>query len=431
MVEHVNIPNDGLHEPKGIDAAVAGTVYQADGAGSGLWADLPLPTNEVIIENESDFPTPSGGVITLADSTSYRIVGNVSVANKLQWGTGSYLWSPSPNVCKLTYTGTDNFIIAQDQTIRMDGVRFDAPNQPAGKFIIKQDTTGAGLISIVGSRIITDSCGGFMSTLDVALALSYVQVSQFLGTAYDINGTALLVVDLSRHTLISTEAASIGVDLTGSTIQDLSLTNNIFIGPGTAIKGDTGSANLTAGQTGKVKSCNFSLITTNLSGIDSLDDGWHFSENNGQASTHAAGSGYIEGNATATSFAGTGSGNEVKADFGTSFIPASQDQVTVDNTGRFTFTGRDEHEFYFSAEFFGEVTGGASRDYLFFAAKNGVILEESGIKRRYDGSTPGSASCSASLILNEGDYVEFYVRAITATTDLTIETASIKLFGVA
>lgn len=41
MVEHVNIPNAQLHEPKGASTASEGMVYVADGAGSGTWTLWP------------------------------------------------------------------------------------------------------------------------------------------------------------------------------------------------------------------------------------------------------------------------------------------------------------------------------------------------------------------------------------------------------
>lgn len=41
-MEHKNIPNDGLHEPKNIVFASAGDVYTADGSGSGTW-EPPVP----------------------------------------------------------------------------------------------------------------------------------------------------------------------------------------------------------------------------------------------------------------------------------------------------------------------------------------------------------------------------------------------------
>ena len=38
-IEHKDIPEDGLHEPKGVSVANSGQVYVANGAGSGNWTD--------------------------------------------------------------------------------------------------------------------------------------------------------------------------------------------------------------------------------------------------------------------------------------------------------------------------------------------------------------------------------------------------------
>lgn len=40
-IEHNELPDELLHEPKGASTAVAGTVYVADGAGSGSFQKLP------------------------------------------------------------------------------------------------------------------------------------------------------------------------------------------------------------------------------------------------------------------------------------------------------------------------------------------------------------------------------------------------------
>mgnify|MGYP003672594646 CR=1 FL=1 len=42
-VQHKDIPNDGLHEPKGASTASLGQAYLSDGAGSGIWSDITEP----------------------------------------------------------------------------------------------------------------------------------------------------------------------------------------------------------------------------------------------------------------------------------------------------------------------------------------------------------------------------------------------------
>lgn len=40
MPLHKDLTGAELHEPKGVESAIAGTVYVADGVGSGQWSNL-------------------------------------------------------------------------------------------------------------------------------------------------------------------------------------------------------------------------------------------------------------------------------------------------------------------------------------------------------------------------------------------------------
>lgn len=54
MAEHSALTGSELHEPKGVAAATAGQVYEADGAGSGSWTS---PTYGNIYTNHGDAET--------------------------------------------------------------------------------------------------------------------------------------------------------------------------------------------------------------------------------------------------------------------------------------------------------------------------------------------------------------------------------------
>ena len=45
-IEHRDMPEAGLHEPKGVSTAAAGTAYIADGEGSGIWVN-PLSNSNI------------------------------------------------------------------------------------------------------------------------------------------------------------------------------------------------------------------------------------------------------------------------------------------------------------------------------------------------------------------------------------------------
>ena len=48
-IEHNELPVELLHEPKGASTAVAGTVYVADGAGSGSFQKLPTTSLNITV----------------------------------------------------------------------------------------------------------------------------------------------------------------------------------------------------------------------------------------------------------------------------------------------------------------------------------------------------------------------------------------------
>ena len=57
-IEHSELPDELLHEPKGASTAAAGTVYVADGAGKGSFTKLPTSSLDITAANIIDI-TPS------------------------------------------------------------------------------------------------------------------------------------------------------------------------------------------------------------------------------------------------------------------------------------------------------------------------------------------------------------------------------------
>ena len=53
-IQHTDIPNAGIHEPKGASSALIGQVYIADGAGSGAWTNALANPSEIRIERLLD-----------------------------------------------------------------------------------------------------------------------------------------------------------------------------------------------------------------------------------------------------------------------------------------------------------------------------------------------------------------------------------------
>lgn len=53
-IQHSDIPNDGIHEPKGAVSAQSGQVYVANGTGSGMWQGVPNNPDNMFIERILD-----------------------------------------------------------------------------------------------------------------------------------------------------------------------------------------------------------------------------------------------------------------------------------------------------------------------------------------------------------------------------------------
>lgn len=81
-VEHVNIDDPNIHEPKGASTATVGQVYVADGAGSGSWEKLYTQGFEDIENTGSAISLTSGAWTDLTNNglgantlTTYRLPG--------------------------------------------------------------------------------------------------------------------------------------------------------------------------------------------------------------------------------------------------------------------------------------------------------------------------------------------------------------------
>ena len=69
-IEHSELPDNLLHEPKGASTAAAGTVYIADGAGSGSFKKLPTTSLNISPVSIQDItPTTIESTVSLSGDT--------------------------------------------------------------------------------------------------------------------------------------------------------------------------------------------------------------------------------------------------------------------------------------------------------------------------------------------------------------------------
>lgn len=103
-IEHSDIPDGERHEPKGISAAAAGTVYIADGAASGAWTDPLIPSMGWWDYN--DLATQSSPITLSAPDTILTNDGLGAFTGKSYALTGvADIWDASTN--RFDFTGLD------------------------------------------------------------------------------------------------------------------------------------------------------------------------------------------------------------------------------------------------------------------------------------------------------------------------------------
>lgn len=87
-IEHKDLPDSLCHEPKGASTAAAGTVYIADGNGSGSFDVLPISSLDMTVETVSNLTPPTittpvtmtdGGLSQTATGTLTDVQAHVEI----------------------------------------------------------------------------------------------------------------------------------------------------------------------------------------------------------------------------------------------------------------------------------------------------------------------------------------------------------------
>lgn len=83
-IQHVNITDPQIHEPKGASTASAGTVYLADGSGSGAWQVIPVTSlNWPAIQAEIQSDLDDGSLDVTGDLYLTAVIEDISTAGSV------------------------------------------------------------------------------------------------------------------------------------------------------------------------------------------------------------------------------------------------------------------------------------------------------------------------------------------------------------
>lgn len=224
--------------------------------------------NQVIITDVSDFPTPSGGVITLADATIYRIAGNIDIgSNRLVMGQNTTVRGGSPAIDIITST-TTGALITSSNNFRLFELGFSAANGS----IFDLNGSGSEICLCFGVRFFGGGAIGTVENYDLfeittGLFVGYSSGLQMTGAS----GVTFLLLDV---TFFDTQGAT-SIDFGTASFDIIKIANCDFttVAGGTALDVAPNGGNLNTGATGIITGTGFNGGTATV-GYDPNDLAW-------------------------------------------------------------------------------------------------------------------------------------------------------------
>jgi len=381
----------------------------------------------VIVNAATDLPAAVAGVRTLVAGTTYLISGTIDLGtDRLVLASNTALVGRNRYVDRITSATTGALITATlTHTVR--------------ELALYQTGATGSVFALTGglteTAVYTNAFIAQCYQAGTVTAWSSMSFRSF--SIVNCSNRGILFAGACGSLAISSSVFSSNVgtsiDLGTATFNSVQIDagNRFNVGSGrTGLSAAASSANINSGGRGILHGCIFIGLGTYVSGLTTSDVKWYLNNNGGAiGDSRNVAQGYITGNATNTTFTGTGSGNEVTVKFGTGFISDIASRFTISNAGVVTYVGLDPIDVMIDSSIFASISGGTARKYIYFWYKNGVKVTAVGAKVQYDGSTPAASSCTGVISLVYNDYIDLRIQAVDATTTVVVDTCNINLVG--
>jgi len=405
-----------------VRSIVAGTGISVGASGDEIQitnTEVPGTAKTVFVYEEADFPTPAGGVITLAGDTEYRLLNDITTVNRFVMGAGTILSAGNERLITLTYSGVGTMFTAVDSTMVVRDIGLVCS---AGTAFDISSTTGAH--DFICTNVLL-TCGD-IGTMD-ELNLIYFRATNLTasGAGLTITG-ACGTFFYSIGTITVSGVAAKAINFSTSTFTIISLQNIIFIladAGAYCISGLANSGNINAGGQATVFNTDQYGVGTFLENINHYDNFWDFVLNANSINSYTlalathAGATTIPIAASATPVKITGVWNS-----------QTMHRFTHDNDGRWTHTSKNVHLDVTASITVDLVTG--IDDISFFIYRNGVQIPASKVTQEVNSGDPENISIIWNLEVDLNDYIEFWVQNDDTTVDVIIVNATIRISGV-
>lgn len=375
-----------------------------------VMGDLKTTVNAIFIDKKEDLPAAVANVITL-EAKTYIFTTEVDLTgDRLVAVEGTTILGLSTNSCKILSTGlTGSALITSNYSLTLRYLTLEAetpfnldasanPNQALDWIEINLiNCTNAGIIKTYDNFI-----GDIMGVIDSA------------GFSFDGTIGTIAFTNSLFNTSSTKTAINLAATLTISRRFRASYSAFVNLSGETGIKLNVGATIPDEGLI--LDTCNFSGGGTYLDGILESDIEARFTENRGINNSLTAGQYFMNGNATATTIAVSGTYYKVA---GTTSAGSVVERFNVATTNRAVYTGALTDKFKVSAVL--SFTGTNGNDCAFRLAKNGTTIASTQISRTVNGTGNFTSITLQDLIeLETNDYIEVFATNNTATNSITV-----------
>lgn len=378
---------------------------------------------EISVNTLSDFPAPSGGVITLEAGVTYNIGDNISTSDRFVFGDETSISGASGFSPTLTYTGIDTMFTGVDVNAGFVNVNISAPN---GKVWDFSETVGGTKIFAL-SNCIVDSCDsiGNFSSLSVVDFLNATIRSTNQGIVFA--GTGFTITSFTKFSIISTNLATFkGIDFGSSVHQYIKLHLMLIVNTNASaygISGLTSSGNIVVNSLATIDNVSFLGGMNALENITVNDVRWRFTSNSKIQDTKEDCMLSLNANATATTISVTGTPVLVAG----TWVVERQSFFTGTTGGRATYNGERNLVLPIDITCSVNPSSGTNKIIAVYLAKNGTFIPNSKKSIRVDSGDPKNITVFWQLQLVQNDYLEVYIANDTDTTNVVVTSAILRV----
>ena len=372
----------------------------------------------VRVKSLSDFPAPSGGLITLAAGTTYVIDGPIDIGvNELVAASGTKLLGKYAANDQIIHTSAGACIKGEDVTFSCESVGF--VNASGTGIIFTEDADPDIFLNVL-------NCGFFGCNEGVQVNggnTSVIFNTLFSNCTTGITCTDFNKVLIAQNAFLGNSAGN-RINFTSGSYVDADITQNKFQGDSGTMINVADATDLT-GQ-GTIINNRFRGTATPISGVSATTTLWSLSLNDGIPNTRITGYMRFTGNSTETTI------NTInvweKIDIATTANSLAGFSHTSPN--RLTYTRGLTRQININASIDAEV-GTVNQLVEVAIFKNGTIVADTA--REIELNTSGvskSITILSFVELAQNDFIELYIRNRSGTANITVKSMAVTALGV-